>query len=69
MIEFEPRYKKKGKSKAGNLEKRKKGVKFERKMKQVKEYLKEKEKEKSKEKREQKPRTYSVFDRFKKKNS
>ncbi|XP_064649385.1 WD repeat-containing protein 46-like [Lineus longissimus] len=67
-VDFEPRYKKKGKSKAGRVENRKRGVQFEKKKEHIKQVMKEKQKMKSGGKREQRPNvTTSALDRFKKK--
>ena len=64
-IEFTPRHKKKGKSKAGKLEKRKQGVKFERLQGQVKEH-RLKMKQSSEEQKSTLGAPFNVFDRFKK---
>ena len=66
-MEFEPKYKKKGRNKTGRLENRKKGVKYERKQAEIKEALKQKKKL-LKEDGATKTKTegYSVFNRFKK---
>ena len=69
-VEFEPRYKKKGKSKATKLEQRKQGVQYEHKQKQIREFAHRKEQEAkkaSKKKAQKDAGPYNVFDRFKKK--
>ena len=64
-IQFTPRHKMKGRSKAGNLEKRKQGVKFQRLQEQVKEHRLNMNK--SMEKQESKiSAPFNVFNRFKK---
>ena len=64
-IEFTPRHKQKGKSKAGKLEKRKQGVKFQRLQEQVKQHRLNMNK--SSEEQESKPSaSFNVFNRFKK---
>ena len=64
-IEFTPRHKKKGKSKAGKLEKRKQGVKFERLQGQVKKH-RLKMKQSSEEQENKLSAPFNLFDRFKK---
>ena len=64
-IDFDPRYKKKGKSKTGKIEKRKQGVKFEHKRDQVKE-MAQKAQATAREQKTEKLKPYNVFDRFKK---
>ena len=68
-IDFTPRHKKKGKSKAGKVEKRKQGVRFERTREQVKEHrmqLATQEEQAENEEETKSDRPKSVFDRFKK---
>lgn len=64
-IEFEPRYKMKGRSKTGKKEQRKRGVQEVHKRKTIKEIMELKEKEKQKHKKSFVSK--NVLDRFKKK--
>lgn len=61
-IDFEPKYKKKGKSKGEKLVQRKKGVIEERKRDQIKEIVREKEVAHNQRKKQNKE--YDIFSRF-----
>ena len=63
-IDFDPKYKKKGRSKTGKIEKRKQGVKFEHKRQQIKEIAKKAQSD-SQQKNQAAGKPYNVFDRFK----
>ena len=65
-IDFDPKYKKKGRSKTGKIEKRKQGVRFEHRREQIKELNEKKEEAAEGQKQGKKTKPYSVFDRFKK---
>ena len=72
-VDFEPRYKKKGRSKATKLEQRKQGVQYEHKQKQIREFAHRTEQESKKQKAEKTAdkgdTPYNVFERFKKKST
>ena len=66
-VEFEPKYKKKGKSKTGRHEARKQGVKHERKIEEIKQ-KKKLQKQMLGGKKTKEEKTYNVFARFTKSN-
>ena len=66
MIDFEPKYKKKGRSKAGRVEKRKQGVKYESKRDIIKKTVTKTQKEAAvRNKEKQSAGKGNVLDRFK----
>ena len=68
-VDFEPRYKKKGRSKTGKKEQRKQGVKMDRKRQQIRQDMREKQKSarSTEQDSNRRQKTTDVLDRFKKK--